>query len=68
VTIYWSNDKKTATGNPASDGWKRSGGASSVAKYQQIRIKANQPRYLLIYVTKLPSGGKASINEVKLVL
>jgi hypothetical protein len=68
VTIYWSNDNKTATGNPASDGWKRSGSASSVAKYQQIHIKGNQPRYLLIYVTKLPSGGKTSINEVRLVL
>jgi hypothetical protein len=67
VTVYWSNDN-AGSGDPASNGWKRSGGAGSVAKYQQIRIKGNQPRYLLIYVTKLPSGGKASINEVKLVL
>ena len=40
-----------------------------MAKYQQIHIKSNQPRYLLIYVTKLPSGSsKAAINEIRLIL
>ena len=32
------------------------------------QVPNNPPRYLLIYVTKLASGGKTSINEVKLVL
>jgi type IV secretory pathway VirB10-like protein len=69
VTVYSSNDNK-GSGDPSANGWKRVGHASAVAKYQQVAIKLpnNPPRYLLIYVTKLPSGGKASINEVRLVL
>jgi hypothetical protein len=69
VTIY-AKDQNNGSGNPSASGWKRVGHASSVAKYQQIPIALpnNPPEYLLIYVTKLPSGGKASINEVKLVL
>jgi predicted nucleic acid-binding Zn ribbon protein len=66
VTVYSSNDN-TGSGDPSANGWKREGSASSVAKYQKIGIKPRQTRYLLIYITKLPSGGKASVNEIKLI-
>jgi hypothetical protein len=68
ATVYSSSDNK-GPGDPASNGWKRVGSASKVAKYQTIRIPPANVRYLLIYVTKLPSGqSKASINEVRLLL
>jgi predicted nucleic acid-binding Zn ribbon protein len=66
VSVYTSDDNK-APGDPSANGWKLEN-RSSVAKYQTIGIKAKQRRYLLIYVTKLPSGGKASVNEIKLIL
>jgi hypothetical protein len=66
VSVYSSDDNKRS-GDLSADGWKLEN-RSSVAKYQTIRIKPKQKRYLLIYVTKLPSGqSKAAINEIKLI-
>jgi predicted nucleic acid-binding Zn ribbon protein len=70
VTIYSSNDNK-GSGDPSGNGWKRVGRASSVAKYQEVAIKSpnTPPRYLLVYITKLPSGSSsAAVNEIKLIL
>jgi hypothetical protein len=69
VTVYYSNNKTGSGGDPTANGWKRDGAASNVAKYQQVHIKANQARYLLIYITKLPPGkSSAAVNEIKLIL
>jgi hypothetical protein len=64
VSVYSNTDDKRS-GDLSADGWKLEN-RSSVAKYQTIRIKPKQQRYLLIYVTKLPSA-KAAINEIKLI-
>jgi hypothetical protein len=67
VSVYSNTDDK-GSGDPSANGWKLEN-RSSVAKYQSISIKPKQKRYLLIYVTKLPSGqSKAAINEIKLIL
>ena len=69
VTVYSSNDNKGSGGDPAANGWTREHSASSVASYQKVGIKPKQRRYLLIYITKLPSGkSSAAVNEIKLIL
>jgi hypothetical protein len=68
VTIYSSDDSK-GSGDPASNGWKLEGRKSGVGKLQKIGLKGDQPEYLLIWITKLPSGkSSASISEIRLIL
>jgi hypothetical protein len=66
VTVYTSDTNKSS-GDPSANGWHREG-SSRVAKYQTIRIKPKQRRWLLIYVTTLSGQSKAAINEIKLIL
>jgi predicted nucleic acid-binding Zn ribbon protein len=70
VSIYSSNDSK-GSGKPSANGWKLEGKKSGVAKYQKINLKGanDQPRYLLIWITKLPPGKSfAGISEISLIL
>jgi hypothetical protein len=70
VSVY-SSDNNTGSGDPAANGWKLEGKKSGVAKYQKVGLKgANaQPRYLLIWITKMPSGkSSAGISEISLLL
>ena len=70
VSVYSSNDNQ-GSGDPAANGWKLEGKKSSVGKAQRISLKGanDQPRYLLLWITKLPAGkSRAGISEISLLL
>ena len=70
VSVYSSNDNK-GSGAPAANGWKLEGKKSNIANYQRIGLRGanDQPRYLLIWITKLPPGkSRAGISEISLLL
>jgi hypothetical protein len=68
VSVY-SSDNNQGSGKPSANGWKLEGKKSGVARYQRVGLKGGQPRYLLVWITKLPPGkSAAAISEISLLL
>jgi hypothetical protein len=70
VSIYSTDQSDPPATGPADGGWKLEGSKSSVAKQQRITLKGAtaQPQYLLVWITKLPSGKpRAGLSEISLL-
>jgi hypothetical protein len=71
VSIYSTNQDPPPGGGPTSPGWQHEATHNGVAKYQRIGLSGaiSQPRYLLVWITKLPAGRpRAGVSEIRLVL
>jgi hypothetical protein len=70
VSIYATDQSSPPTGGPTAAGWRLVATKRGVAKQQLIAMKGmtQQTRYLLIWITKLPSGrSHAGLSEISLL-
>jgi hypothetical protein len=70
VSIYSTDQSSPPAGGPDAAGWRLEGTKRGVAKQQKVSMKgANaQPQYILVWITKLPSGRpRAGLSEISLL-
>jgi hypothetical protein len=70
ASVYSSDESNPPTGDPNSSAWRLEGSKRSVAKAQRIALKGAtaQPRYLLVWITKLPARKpRAGLSEISLL-
>jgi hypothetical protein len=70
ASVYSTDESSAPTGNPSSSAWRLEATKRSVARQQLVGLKGAtaEPRYLLIWITKLPPGKpRAGLAEISLV-
>jgi hypothetical protein len=70
ASVYSTDDGSPPSGNPNSSSWRLEATKRSVARQQLVGLKGAtaEPRYLLIWITKLPPGKpRAGLSEISLV-